>query len=73
VPSQPAKIAVSNQKGGVSKTTLSINVAGATAAEGYYILLIDLDPRGYLTNGVGLEAEYTVESPTLYDELQYPT
>jgi len=32
---QPAKIAVTNQKGGVAKTTLSINVAGATAAAGY--------------------------------------
>ena len=34
MPTQPAKIAVTNQKGGVAKTTLSINVAGATAAAG---------------------------------------
>jgi len=58
----PAKIAVTNQKGGVAKTTLSINIAGATGAAGYETLLIDLDPQGYLTNGVGLEAEYTAES-----------
>ena len=73
MPAQPAKIAVTNQKGGVAKTTLSINVAGATAAAGYETLLIDLDPQGYLTNGVGLEAEYTAESTTLYDALQSPT
>jgi chromosome partitioning protein len=51
----------------VAKTTLSINGAGATAAAGYETLLIDLDPQGYLTNGVGLEAEYSTESTTLYD------
>lgn len=71
--SQPAKIAVTNQKGGVAKTTLSINVAGATAATGYKPLLIYLDPQGYITNGVGLEAEYTAESTRLYDAPQYPT
>ena len=73
MPAQTAKIAVTNQKGRVAKTTLSINVAGATAATGYETLLIDLDPQGYLTNGVGLEAEYTAESTTLYDALQSPT
>ena len=72
-PTQPAKIAVTNQKGRIAKTALSINVAGATAPAGYETLLIDLDPQRYLTNGVGLEAKYTVESTTLYDALQYPT
>jgi len=70
MPAQPAYIAVTNQKGGVAKITLSINVAGATAAAGYETLLIDLDPQGYLMNGVRLEAEYTAESTTLYDALQ---
>lgn len=42
--SQPAQIAVTNQKGGVAKTTLSINVAGVTAT-GYETRLIDLDPQ----------------------------
>jgi chromosome partitioning protein len=73
MPAQPAKIAVTNQKGGVAKTTLSINAAGAAAAAGYQTLLIDLDPQGYLTNGVGLENEYTAESTTMYDALQSPT
>jgi len=57
--SEPVKIAITNQKGGVAKATHSINVAGTTAAAGYETLLIDLDPQGYLMNGVGLEAEYT--------------
>lgn len=70
---QPAKISVTNQKGGVAKTKLSINVAGATAAAGYETLLINRDPQGYLTNGVRLEAEYTAESTMLYDAPQYPT
>lgn len=69
---QPAKISVTNQKGGVAKTKLSINVAGATAAAGYETLLIN-HPQGYLTNGVRLEAEYTAESTMLYDAPQYPT
>ncbi len=69
MPAQPAKVAVTNQKGGVAKKTLSINVAGATAAAGYETLLIYFDPQGYLTNGVGLDAEYTAESTTLYDAL----
>ena len=73
MPAQPAKIAVTNQKGRVAKTTLSITVAGTTAAAGYETLLIDLDPQGYLTNGVGLKVEYTAKSTTLYDALQYPT
>jgi chromosome partitioning protein len=57
----------------VAKTTLSINAAGAAAAAGYQTLLIDLDPQGYLTNGVGIENEYTAESTTMYDALRSPT
>jgi chromosome partitioning protein len=68
----PSKISITNQKGGVGKTTLSINVAGALADLGRDVLLVDLDPQGYLTNGVGLEAEYSAESPTLYDALKPP-
>ncbi|WP_082224574.1 AAA family ATPase [Halolamina rubra] len=46
MPAQSAKIAVTNRKGGVAKTTFSINVAVATPAAGYETLLNNLDPQG---------------------------
>ncbi|MGH7752191.1 MAG: ParA family protein, partial [Gemmatimonadales bacterium] len=61
------RIAVINQKGGVGKTTTTVNLAAALAAAGHRVCVLDLDPQAHATTHLGVEPDG--KSPSMYDVL----
>ncbi|MGO3885099.1 MAG: ParA family protein [Mycetocola sp.] len=66
-PSHTRVFTVSNQKGGVGKTTTTVNIAAALAHYGLRVLVIDLDPQGNASTAMGVE--HHSEVPSIYDVL----
>jgi len=63
-------IAIANQKGGCGKTTTTVNLAGSLAADGYRVLVVDLDPQAHATLALGIDPDELEEN--LYEILTDP-
>ena len=66
-PPKTRVMTVANQKGGVGKTTTTVNIAAALALHGVRVMVIDLDPQGNASTALGVE--HTVGTPSIYDVL----
>src|SRR5205085_638602 len=67
----PRALAIANQKGGVGKTTTAVNLGAGMAELGYRVLIVDLDPQGNATTGLGVNARNLQSS--IYDAIMNET